>query len=206
MDSAKRTLTPGNFFTTVGNVVASMPVLLAALVRPSTSAALREKVVLGVTAINDCGYCKWGHTHWAMANGVPLEEVNQILGLQIDALEAKNPAEAAAILFAQHYAESLDRLDPDSLENLRTFYSDAQAAEILAYVRAITLGSLTGNTVDAFLDRFRGRGRADSRGLIVVFEGVVTLVAAPVVLVLALLAKFDRRDSARHESGSEGTS
>ena len=206
MDSAKRTLTPGNFFTTVGNVVASMPVLLAALVRPSTSAALREKVVLGVTAINDCGYCKWGHTHWAMANGVPLEEVNQILGLQIDALEAKNPAEAAAILFAQHYAESLDRLDPDSLENLRTFYSDAQAAEILAYVRAITLGSLTGNTVDAFLDRFRGRGRADSRGLIVVFEGVVTLVAAPVVLVLALLAKFDRRDSARHESSSEGTS
>ena len=134
------------------------------------------------------------------------EEVNQILGLQIDALEAKNPAEAAAILFAQHYAESLDQLDPDSLENLRQFYSDAQAAEILAYVRVITLGSLTGNTVDAFLDRFRGRGREDSRGLIVVFEGVVTLVAAPVVLVLALLAKFDRRDSARHESGSEGTS
>jgi hypothetical protein len=141
-----------------------------------------------------------------MANGVPLEEVNQILGLQIDALEAKNPAEAAAILFAQHYAESLDQLDPGSLENLRTFYSDAQVAEILAYVRAITLGSLTGNTVDAFLDRFRGRGRADSRGLIVVFEGVVTLVASPVVLVLALLAKFDRRGSSRHESGSEGTS
>jgi hypothetical protein len=28
-------------------------------------------------------------------------------------------------------------------------------AEILAYVRAITLGSLTGNTVDAFLGRNR---------------------------------------------------
>lgn len=205
MERAKRTLTPGNVVRTVGNVVASTPVLLAAMVRPSTSAALREKVVLGVTAINDCGYCKWGHTHWAMANGVPLEEVNQILGLQVDALEAKNPAEAAAILFAQHYAERLDQLDPDSLENLRRFYSDAQAAEILAYVRAITLGSLTGNTVDAFLDRVRGRGRGDSRGLIVVFEGVVTLVVAPVVLVLALLAKFDRRGSARHGSSSKGT-
>jgi len=33
--------------------------------------------------------------------------------------------------------------------------TDAQVAEILAYVRAITLGSLTGNTVDAFLGRFR---------------------------------------------------
>ena len=206
MESAKRTLTPGNVVRTVGNVVASTPVLLAAMVRPRTSAALREKVVLGVTAINDCSYCKWGHTHWAMANGVPLEEVNQILGLQTEALEAKNPAEAAAILFAQHYAESLDRLDPGSLENLRKFYSDTQVAEILAYVRAITLGSLTGNTVDAFLDRVRGRGRGDKGAFIVLFEGIVTIVAAPVVLVLALLAKFDRRGSARHESSSKETS
>jgi hypothetical protein len=90
-----------------------------------------------------------------MAQGVPLEEVNQILGHQIESLKAKNPAEAAAILFAQHYAENLDQFDPESIENLRKYYSDAQVAEILAYVRAITLGSLTGNTVDAFLGRFR---------------------------------------------------
>jgi len=151
----KRTLTPGNFFKTVANVLASGPVLLAALVRPKTSAALREKVMLGVTSVTDCRYCQWGHTHWAMAQGVPLEEVNQILGHQIESLKAKNPAEAAAILFAQHYAENLDQFDPESIENLRKYYSDAQVAEILAYVRAITLGSLTGNTVDAFFGRVR---------------------------------------------------
>jgi len=152
---AKRTLTPDNFFRTVADVVASGPVLLTALVRPKTSAALREKVMLGVTSVTDCRYCQRGHTHWAMAHGVPLEEVNQILGHQLESLEAKNPAEAAAILFAQHYAENLDQFDPASLENLRQYYSDAQVAEILAYVRAITLGSLTGNTVDACLGRFR---------------------------------------------------
>ena len=37
-----------------------------------------------------------------MAKGVPLEEVNQILGGQVESLAAANPAEAAAILFAQH--------------------------------------------------------------------------------------------------------
>ena len=150
---AKRTLTAGNFFRTIGNVIASGPVLLAALIRPKTSAALREKVMLGVIAVTDCGYCQWGHSHWAMAHGVPLEEVNQILGQQIESLQAKNPAEAAAILFAQHYAENLDRFDPESIANLRKYYSAAQVAEILAYVRAITLGSLTGNTVDALLGR-----------------------------------------------------
>ena len=152
----KRTLTADNFLRTVANVVISTPVLLAALVRPKTSAALREKVMLGVTSITDCRYCQWGHTHWAMAYGVPLEEVNQILGQQIESLKAKNPAEAAAIMFAQHYAENLNRLDPESIDNLRKYYSATQVAEILAYVRAITLGSLMGNTMDALLSRFMG--------------------------------------------------
>ena len=149
-EKMKRTLTPDNFFRTVADVAASGRVLLAALFRPKIPAALREKVMLGVTSVTDCRYCQWGHTHWAMAKGVPLEEVNQILGHQIESLKAKNPAEATAILFAQHYAENLDRFDPESIENLRKYYSDAQVAEILAYVRAITLGSLIGNTVDAF--------------------------------------------------------
>ena len=201
---AKRTLTPDNLWRTVANVVASSPVLLAAFVRPKTSAALREKVVLGVTSINDCRYCEWGHTHWALANGVPLEEVNQILGLQVESLAATNPPEAAAILFAQHYAEHRDQIDPQSIQNLREYYSDAQVAEILAYVRAITLGTLSGNTVDAFLDRFRkshGAARPDAHASML-FEGAIATVAAPVWLVLALLAKLDRQVGSRPEGRS----
>ncbi len=184
----KRTLTPDNLFRTVANFVTSIPVLVRALRSPKTSAALREKVVLGVTSINDCRYCEWGHTHWAMAHGVPLEEVNQILGLQIESLEAKNPAEAAAILFAQHYAEQLDQFDPESIENLRKYYSDVQVTEILAYVRAITLTNLSGNTVDAFLDRFRSHGQPIS-----FFQGVVGAALSPVLLTVILLAKIERK-------------
>jgi AhpD family alkylhydroperoxidase len=185
---SKRTLTPDNVFETVVNVLASGPMLVGAAVRPKISAALREKLFLAVSSINDCRYCKWGHSHWAMAQGVPLEEVNEILGHQIESLEAKNPAEAAAILFAQHYAEQLDQFDPESIENLRKHYSEAEVAEILAYVRFITLTNLTGNTVDAFVGRFRSHDNTS-----VLFEGVVTAAAAPLALVLAQLAKFDRR-------------
>ena len=188
---ARRTLTPDNLFRTVANVVASGPVLLTAFVRPRTSSSLREKIALGVTSINDCRYCEWGHTHWAMANGVPLEEVNQILGFQIESLEARDPSEAAAILFAQHYAEHRDQFDPESIENLRKHYSDAQVTEILAYVRAITLGTLTGNTMDAFIDRFRSDGHTSSDSQTgIFFEGMVAAAAAPVLLVLILLAKL----------------
>jgi AhpD family alkylhydroperoxidase len=152
---AKRTLTAGNIGRTFLNVAVSLPVLIAALVRPKTSAALREKVMLGVAAVTNCRYCQWGHTHWAMAHGVPLEEINQILGHQVESLHADDPAQVAAILFAQHCAENLDAVDPEAMANLRAHFGEAQSAEILAYVRAITLGSLAGNTLDAFLDRFR---------------------------------------------------
>lgn len=157
---AKRTFDFDSLFTLLAAVLASSPVLLAALFRPKTSAALREKVMLGATSVTDCRYCAWGHGHWAMANGVSLEEVNQILGQQTASLQAKAPAEAAAILFAQHYAEQLEQFDPAAIANLRLHYSDAHAAEILAYGRTITLGGLAGNTLDALLNRLRGMFRS----------------------------------------------
>ncbi|WP_202920859.1 carboxymuconolactone decarboxylase family protein [Urbifossiella limnaea] len=185
---AKRTLTPGNFFRTVARVAASSPVLFRAFIRPKLSFALREKVFLAVTAINDCRFCAWGHTHWAMAHGVPLEEVNEILGHQNESMAAKDPAEAAAMLFAQHYAEYHDKYDPASIENLRQYFSDAQVKEILAYVRFITLTNLSGNTVDAVLDRLRGKGQPIS-----FFQGVMGLALAPVLFAVILAAKIEQK-------------
>ncbi|MBY5427473.1 carboxymuconolactone decarboxylase family protein [Rhizobium leguminosarum] len=179
----KRTLNASNAFETITKLMASSPVLVEAAVRPKIPAALREKIFLAVTAVNDCRYCKWGHTHFAMAQGVPLEEVNQILGHQITSLQAVDQAEATVLLFAQQYAEDLDKIDPASLENLRRFYSQAEVEEILAYVRFITLTNLTGNTVDAFLDRFRGN----------LLEGLVAAAAVPFALLLENLAKLDHQ-------------
>ena len=119
---------------TIANCAIAFPVIVRSVFRPKTSKALREKVMLGVTAINDCRYCAWGHSHWAISQGVPLEEVNQILSSQDDSLKANDPAEAAAILFGQHYAEHLDEIDPESVKNLRNYFSQAQVREIVGYV------------------------------------------------------------------------
>ena len=155
---AKRTLTRKNVVRTVGDVVVSAPALLPALVRPKTSHALREKIMLAVSSVNECGYCQWGHAQLASVQGVSLEEINEILEYQ--SLEAATSAEAAAILFAQGYAEAGGRVDPEAIAIVRTHYSEAEVAEILAYVRAISLGNLMGNTVDALIDRIRSGVRA----------------------------------------------
>ncbi len=196
---AKRTMTSENILRTVANCAISFPLIIRSTFRPKTSKAMREKIMLGVTAINDCRYCAWGHSHWAFSQGVPLEEVNQILSNQDDSLKASNPSEAAAILFGQHYAEHLGQLDPDSVLNLRNHFSQAQVREIVAFVYFITFTNLSGNTVDAVLERVRGKGRP-----ITVVEGVAGVVLAPLLLLLVALVKLgkivgtDKRRAKRH--------
>lgn len=200
----KRTLTPGNVLSTTARLVVGFPFLLRSVVWPKTSKVLREKVCLGVTAINDCPFCAWGHSHWAISQGVSPEEVNKILSLQNEALEATDPAEAVAILFGQHYAEHLDKIDPESVKNLHNHFNPAQVREIIAYVYFITFTNLSGNTVGAVLDRIRGKGHP-----ITVFQAVAGVVLAPVLFILLTLVKCgkivgtDRRRSKRHSPAKE---
>jgi AhpD family alkylhydroperoxidase len=180
-ETPKRTLTPGNVVETTARFAASLPVLVPALVRPKTSAALREKVMLGVTSVNDSRYCKWLHTHVAMAEGVPREEVDRIFGPvngPPDETDAET-ADDAAIRFGRRYAERLDQVDPEALERLRRHYGDAQVDEVLAYVRFITFANLLGNTADAFLGKL--------------FLNAAGVAASPLALFMLFAAGLDRR-------------
>ena len=188
----KPTLTTGNFFRTVVNLVNSLPSVVRAwpLQRPKTSAAMRERTFLGVTSVNETRYCKWAHTHWAMDQGVTLQEINQILSFQTEPLESKTPADAAAILFGQHYAQHHNRIDPESLENLSKYYSDSQVDEVLAFVHFITFTNLLGNTADAFFSLFRKNGYTPNY-----FAGVLGAITAPAALLILLVGKFDQKVS-----------
>ena len=73
--------------------------------------------------------------------------------------EGERPGRGGGHPVGQHYAEHLGKIDPDSILNLRNHFSAAQVREILAYVYFITFTNLSGNTVDAVLERVRGKGR-----------------------------------------------
>ena len=131
-----------------------------------------------MTSVNDSRYCKWLHTHWAISEGVPRATRSTVLSGERHApREARKRAEAAAILFGRRYAERRDRVAPESLEKLRSHYSDAQVEEILAYVRFITFANLLGNTADAFFDRFS--------------VAAVGAAASPLALLMLFVAQFD---------------
>lgn len=201
--AAKRTLTSKNIVRTVARCAFAFPVIVRSVFAPKTSKMMREKVMLGVTAVNDSRYCKWGHAHWATSQGVPIDVVNRILSNLDPSLTTSDAGEEAAIRFGQQYAE--DGVDADSVVELRKHFSPAQVREILAYVYFITFTNLSGNTVDAVLERLRGEGRP-----ITVVEGAAGVVLAPVLLALLALVKLgkvvgtDKRRAKRNRSPGAG--
>ncbi|MCZ7542042.1 MAG: GNAT family N-acetyltransferase [Anaerolineae bacterium] len=116
--------------------------------------------MLAVTQVNDCLYCNFAHTRWALAEGVTPEEIER---LAAGAVEAFPPHEAVALCFAQHYAESGGNPDPGAWARLVDFYGEDAARAIIAYIRMITMGNLLGNTFDYVVHRVAGYVRPGAR-------------------------------------------
>ncbi|HNT25027.1 MAG TPA: carboxymuconolactone decarboxylase family protein [Anaerolineales bacterium] len=118
------------------------------------SKAFAEKIMLVVTAVNGCRYCSFGHSRAALAAGVSNAELKKLLTLELGDFPVE---EATALAFAQHYAETACKPEPAALQRVMAYYGQEAAQDILAYLRMITFGNLTGNTFDALLSRMTAR-------------------------------------------------
>jgi AhpD family alkylhydroperoxidase len=175
---AKRTFTMPLLVRSFGALVLYMPIRWITLVKPATSRALREKVMLGVTSVNDCRWCSWLHSGIALKHGVDLDELQSLLGS--GTFDAVDEREATAILFAQHFAETRRQPTPEARRALARQFTSWQRLEIMAWIHFIYFSNLAGNSADAWLARFRGQKVVDGHPLT---EALAGLVAAPVLLL-----------------------
>jgi AhpD family alkylhydroperoxidase len=190
---AKRTFTLPLLATSLGALVLYMPVRWITLVKPATSRALREKVMLGVTSVNDCRWCSWLHSGIALKHGVDLDELRSLLDRGTFGEVDKH--EATAVLFAQHFAETLRKPTPAARLALARQFTPWQRMEIMAWIHFIYFANLSGNSADAWLARLRGWEVADGHPLA---EALAGLVAAP-VLLLGWLGSRNWRPAALRE-------
>lgn len=153
--SRKRRFDVSLFIHSLGSAILSFPVLVAALLIPSTSRALREKVMLAVTSVNDCRLCSYVHTGLALANGVALDDLQHLL--DTGTLGTVQGRDAIAVLFAQHFAETARRPSPAALAALARGFNRYQRLELMAYIHAIYFANLSANSVDAWLAPFSRR-------------------------------------------------
>ncbi|MBD3350621.1 MAG: carboxymuconolactone decarboxylase family protein [Candidatus Lokiarchaeota archaeon] len=117
------------------------------------SRRLSEKIMMAVTSVNGCRFCSWVHTEMALKSGCSIAEIKEIL--QSDFNNCADD-EAIALAFAQHFAENRGKPTKEALRKLVDFYGIQKSESILSYIYMITIGNLTGNTIDAFEARLRG--------------------------------------------------
>ncbi len=127
--------------------------------RGSVSAAFRERLILTVTAVNQCLYCAYGHARLALRAGVQRDEIESLLCGAIPDVPTR---EIPALLYARHWAERDACPDPEARRTLEQTYGSETAMAIEVVLRAIRIGNLTGNAFDALLCR-ASRGRFGCR-------------------------------------------
>ena len=182
---SKRIYTPHSLLQDFRDILAHFHEFRSAVRSKRISKAFAEKIMLAVTAANGCHYCSYGHAKTALASGVSQEEVDLLLSGEVG---HASPEEAPALFFAQHYAESDGHPAPEMMQKLVETYGPEKARDILAHIRMITLGNLSGNTFDALLSRLRGHP-AEGSSLGNELATLALLVLGTPVLALGIIVK-----------------
>ena len=147
----KRFYTPRSFFRDLRELVARRSEIRETAQSGRVSRAFAEKIMMAVTAVNRCRYCARYHARLALKEGIPPEEIAKILSLDLDDLPQE---EAVALAFAQHWAETEGHPEPDAERRFLETYGPTVSADILNWMRVITMGNLLGNSWEALLWRF----------------------------------------------------
>jgi AhpD family alkylhydroperoxidase len=159
---------PTRRFTGIGDMVRAVSALardrsrLIGIVsgRGEVSPAFRERIMLAVTAVNQCRYCSFVHTRVALLEGVDRCDVDRLLGGEL----GETPAdEVEAVLYAQHWADTGGHPDPAARDKLFQIYGDEQARTIETVIRTIMFGNYFGNAVDGFYNSVSGGRLASSK-------------------------------------------
>lgn len=184
----KRIFNAEEFFGDLFSLGLKAPVLLRAVFAGTVSGALREKVMLSVTGVNDCRYCTFVHSNLARLLGVTDEQVKDILRHETVIEIPKE--ERAAIEFAQHYAQTKKSPDADKVDALFKAYGEKKAREIILYLDSIYFSNLSGNTFDAFLSRLHGEKAEESK---LCFELFLAVILAPILLPQTLIINLQKK-------------
>jgi AhpD family alkylhydroperoxidase len=117
--------------------------------------AFQERLMLAVTEVNGCRYCAYAHARMALAAGVTRADVDALSGGD---LAGSPPDQVSALLYAQHWAETGARPDPETRRHILQTYGQATTEAIELSMRMIRVGNLAGNTWDHLMYRL-SRGR-----------------------------------------------
>ena len=86
-------------------------------------------------------------------------EIQAIAVLEFDQVPSD---QVAALIFAQHYAETGGHPDPEAWQRVVEICGPNTARDLMVWIRLISLANLWGNTFDVLMSRIGGHPVSDS--------------------------------------------
>ena len=179
----KRVYQPGYMLKDLGYVGARIFSVFGVYFSGRIPWPMIEKIMLSVTAVNDCTHCSRFHSTLARVSGVEQEEISKIMSMDID--RDVDAYETTALTYAQHYAETERNPTPEALGNLFAYYGEEKASDISLIIRMILIGNLSGNTYDAFFSRLKG-AKAEKGNILLEF--ILVVIATPFIILVTLFS------------------
>jgi AhpD family alkylhydroperoxidase len=187
MTANKRIFTTKEFYRIVDNAVNSLKDMRHAQKSGLVSKQLQNHIMLVVTEVNGCALCSYVHTKDALEMGMNAEDIQSILSGSIDHLDA---AEAVALFFAQHYAETVGQYSEQSWQRVVDTYGLEKAKGILGVTKVIMMGNAQGIAFGALKNRIKGE--PDKKSSLAQELGVLFAIIPflPIAVTKTLLAKM----------------
>ncbi len=122
------------------------------MLRGSTllDAAFRERLMLTVTEVNRCRHCAYAHARMALSAGLTEAEIQTLMAGE---LEGAPEDQVAAVLYAQHWAESDGDPDAEVRKRVEDTYGTEKTEAMEIYMRMMRWGNLVGNSMDHLLGK-----------------------------------------------------
>ena len=118
------------------------------------SSKFTERIMLAVTEVNDCAICSYAHTRRALESGMSSEEIQKLLSGVIKDIPDD---EIAAVMFAQHYADTRGKPSLKSWQRIVEIYGISKAMGILGSICTIMMGNTYGIAWGSFFNRLKGK-------------------------------------------------
>jgi AhpD family alkylhydroperoxidase len=151
---------------------------------------LKEEIMLSVTYVNGCAMCSFVHTKAAINSGMKADEIKHILSGQFDDIPDKD---VLAAVFAEHFADSYDCPDQESVSRLINEYGKQKAELIIAACQMITMTNGMGIALDDLYHRIQFKRNKQSNLLSELLNPLLTMVLfVPLVLYHSIIALFSK--------------
>lgn len=175
MDLKQRIFDTKTFYRHLKNMMESLEDLIRYKMSGNMDKAFSEKIMLAVTEVNGCRYCNYLHTKLALNAGISKEDIQILLSGQFECI---SPAEAHAIIFAQHYADTGGYPDSEAYNEFVKFYGNDKARDIMSIIKVIMVGNIYGLSIDAFIKRIKRNSLPGSN-----FKDEILIITAVAVFI-----------------------